>query len=40
MPELGIALPDWLEGFNFWWVIGIIVAIAFIITGIRIITKK
>ena len=40
MPELGYALPDWLEEFNFWWIIGILIAIAFIVTGIRIMIKK
>jgi uncharacterized membrane protein YvbJ len=32
--------PSWLVNFDFWWVIGIIIAIAFIITGLRIIIKK
>lgn len=33
-------LPTWLQNFDFWWVIGFIIALAIIITGIRIITKK
>lgn len=35
--------PEWLawvNDFSFWWVFGIIVALVFIITGIRIISKK
>jgi len=38
--ELANSLPSWLVDFDFWVIIGIIIAIAFIITGIRIITKK
>ena len=33
-------LPYWLQEFSFWWFIGLIIAIAFIITGIRMMTKK
>jgi uncharacterized membrane protein YvbJ len=36
-------LPSWLSwlvGFDFWWIIGILIAIAFIVTGIRIMAKK
>jgi uncharacterized membrane protein YvbJ len=33
-------LPDWLVKFEFWPLIGLIIAIAIIITGIRIIVKK
>lgn len=35
--------PEWLAwviDFNFWWVVGIIIALIFIVTGIRIISKK
>ena len=32
--------PSWLVNFEFWWIIGIIIAIAIIVTGIRIIIKK
>jgi len=38
--EFADNLPSWLVGLDFWLVIGIIVAIAFIITGIRIVIKK
>ena len=38
--EFASTLPSWLVNFDFWWIIGIIIAIAFIITGIRIMTKK
>ena len=33
-------LPVWLEDFSFWWLIGLIIAIAVIMTGIRILVKK
>ncbi len=33
-------LPTWLQNFEFWWLIGLIIAIAIIVTGIRIIVKK
>ena len=38
--ELANSLQNWLVNFDFWWIIGIIIAIAFIITGIKIMTKK
>jgi hypothetical protein len=34
------SLPMWLQNFEFWWLIGLIIALAVIITGIRIIIKK
>jgi uncharacterized membrane protein YvbJ len=34
------SFPSWLVNFEFWWIIGIIIAIAIIATGIRIIIKK
>ncbi|UCF50141.1 MAG: zinc-ribbon domain-containing protein [Thermoplasmatales archaeon] len=33
-------LPEWLQNFEFWWLIGLIIAIAIIMTGVRIIVKK
>ena len=33
-------LPSWLQNFEFWWLIGLIVAVAVIMTGIRIIVNK
>jgi hypothetical protein len=33
-------LPTWLQTFEFGWLIGLLIAIAIIITGIRIIVKK
>jgi uncharacterized membrane protein YvbJ len=33
-------LPSWLVNFEFWWVIGLLIAVAFIITGLRIAFKK
>jgi len=35
--ELGSSLPDWLANFEFWWLIGLIIAVAIIVTGLRII---
>ena len=42
IPETQFAdsFPSWLVNFEFWWVIGIIIAIAIIVTGFRIIIKK
>ena len=33
-------LPTWLQNFEFWWLIGLVVAVAVIMTGIRILAKK
>ena len=33
-------LPEWLQNFEFWWLIGLIIAIAVIMTGVRILIKK
>lgn len=38
--ELADQLPSWLVNFEFWWLIGLIIAIAIIMTGIRIMVKK
>ena len=42
IPEtsLGDNLPDWLVTFEWWWLIGLVIAIAIIITGLRMIVKK
>jgi len=37
--ELRSSLPDWLINFEFWWLIGLIIAIAIIATGIRILFR-
>jgi len=37
---LAVNLPAWLQDFNFWWLIGLVIAIAVIATGIRILIKK
>jgi len=36
----GLNLPTWVQDFNFWWVLALLVAIAIIVTGIRIIFRK
>jgi ribosomal protein L40E len=33
-------LPEWLQNFEFWWLIGLVISIAIIVTGIRILIKK
>jgi len=38
--ELADQLPSWLVNFDLWWLIGLIIAVAIIITGIRILIKK
>ena len=38
--ELADRLPNWLVNFEFWWLIGLIIAIAIIMTGIRILIRK
>jgi hypothetical protein len=38
--DLFNSLPTWLQNFEFWWLFGLIIAIAFILTGIRIMTNK
>ena len=38
--ELANQLPEWLVNFEFIWLIGLIIAVAIIITGIRILIKK
>jgi len=32
--------PDWIQNFEFWWIIGLVIAIAVIMTGVRILVKK
>jgi len=36
----GLNLPTWIQDFNFWWVFALLVAIAIIVTGIRIIVRR
>ena len=38
--EFGQNLPSWLVNFQFWWLIGLIIAIAIIVTGLRIIFSR
>lgn len=33
-------LPSWLVNFEFWWIVGLLIAVAFIVTGLRIAFKK
>lgn len=33
-------LPNWLVHFEFWWIVALLIAVAFIITGLRIATRK
>ena len=33
-------LPEWVQNFEFWWFIGLIIAIAVIMTGIRIVINR
>jgi uncharacterized membrane protein YvbJ len=42
IPNTSLAddLPSWLVNFEFWWLIGLILAVAIIMTGIRIMIKK
>ena len=37
--DLASRLPNWLVNFEFWWLIGLIIAVAIIMTGIRIMVK-
>jgi len=37
---LGSSLPTWLTEFDFWWLIGLIIAVAIIVTGLRIIFSE
>jgi len=36
----GLNLPVWVQDFNFWWILILLVAIAIIVTGVRIIVRK
>jgi len=40
LKESSVVLPDWLENIDFLLIIGIVIAIALVITGIKIIIKK
>jgi len=33
-------LPTWIQNFEFWWLIALVIAVAIILTGIRIIARK
>jgi len=33
-------LPVWIQDFSFWWLIALVIAIAIILTGIRMLIKK
>jgi len=37
---LGDGLPEFVKNFDFWWVVLLLIAVAFIITGLRIATRK
>jgi len=36
----GLNLPTWIQDFNFGWLFALLVAIAIIVTGVRIIVRK
>ncbi len=38
--DLANSLPSWFVNFDWWWIIGLIIAIAIIATGIRMVIKK
>ncbi len=40
LKESSVVLPEWLESIDFLLIIGIVIAIALVITGIKIIIKK
>ena len=42
IPNTSLAddLPSWIVHFEFWWLIGLIIAVAIIMTGIRIMIRK
>jgi uncharacterized membrane protein YvbJ len=33
-------LPVWIRNFEFWWIIALVIAIAIILTGFRMISRK
>jgi len=35
-----VGAPEWLEKLSFWWIIGVVIGIAIIITGIKILTAN
>ena len=37
---LGDGLPAFIKNFDFWWIVLLLIAVAFIITGLRIATRK
>ncbi len=36
----GLDLPQWFYDFNFWWVIGLVIALAIIIAGFRMLARQ
>lgn len=42
--EFGIknipGLPAWVDNFEFWWIIPVIIGLAILVAGIRMVTKK
>ena len=33
-------MPDWITNFQFWWIIPVIIGIAIIIAGIKMMSRK
>ncbi|GAF76626.1 unnamed protein product, partial [marine sediment metagenome] len=33
-------LPSWIQNFEFWWLIALVIAVAIILSGVRIITRQ
>ncbi len=33
-------LPSWIQNFEFWWLIALVISVAIILSGFRIITRK
>ncbi len=33
-------LPSWVQNFEFWWLIALVIAVAIILSGVRIITRQ
>lgn len=36
----GLDLPQWFYDFNFWWIIGLVIALAIIFAGIKMLMRK
>lgn len=36
----GLDLPQWFYDFNFWWIIGLVIALAIIFAGIKMMVRK